>query len=152
MFLNIVPKVYVINMDRDKNRLQFINKQFERFNYKPERIRAIETKKGAYKKYEKNFVSAFGGNDPNAISCALSHLKTMKKILSDNIPFGLIIEDDVTITGYITKLPDIIKSLPEDWDVVWIGNSRSKWPRNTCSSMPDPEYDMNKLNKITKNL
>lgn len=152
MFLNAIPKVYVINMDQDKNRLAFINKQFRRYNYTPERISAIATKDGEYKKYENNFVSAFGGNNPNAISCALSHLKTMKKILSDNIPFGLIIEDDVTITGYITKLPDIIKSLPEDWDIVWIGNSRTKWPRNTCSSIPDPEYDMDKLNKITKNL
>lgn len=152
MFLNAIPKVYVINMNRDKNRLAFINKQFRRYNYIPERISAIATKDGEYKKYEKNFKQYIGGNDPNAISCALSHLKVYKKIMSDNVPFGLVIEDDITVTGYITKLPDIIKSLPKDWDVVWIGNSRSKWPRNTCSSIPDPEYDMDKVDEITPNL
>ena len=152
MFLNTVPKVYVINMDRDKNRLAFINKQFRKYNYTPERISAIATKDGEYKKYEKNFKQNIGGNDPNAISCALSHLKVYKKIMSDNVPFGLVIEDDITVTGYITKLPDIIKSLPKDWDVLWIGNCRSKWPRNACSSIPDPEYDMDKVDEITPNL
>ena len=70
-------------------------------------------------------------------------------MILDKISYALIIEDDITITEQIRKLPRIIQNLPNNWDIVWIGNSKNTYPRNTCSSVPIPQYNLKNVKKIS---
>ena len=82
----------------------------------------------------------------------LSHMSIYKKMLDENIKDAIIIEDDMKLTQLKKKLKKIYDSLPEDWDIVWIGNSRAKWPKNTYYKIPIQEYEYDNLERINNNI
>lgn len=133
-------KVYIINLEKDKNRLQNIIHQLESnhiTNY--ERIPAIYGKKLNLRNFTKHL------SYPQ-LGCFLSHVNTLYKIIKDNVDIALVLEDDVILSNYFPKLEKIIKELPKDFDICWVGNSRAKWPRNPCSTIP--EYNYNELEQV----
>ena len=136
-------KVYIINLDKDKDRLENMIRQLESYGIKNyTRIPAIYGKEIVnLKKFGKSL-------RPSEIGCYLSHIKTMQKIMEDGVEKALILEDDVVLTEWFPKINEIINTLPKNFDMCWVGNCRSKWPRNTCSIIPDPPYEYDKLEKI----
>lgn len=55
------------------------------------------------------------------IGCALSHKLIYKKIIEEDIQYALIFEDDVILNDSIFSHLDSISSLPETWDVLFLG-------------------------------
>lgn len=57
-----------------------------------------------------------------AIGCALSHHKVYKKIVDENIPITLILEDDITIDPeFNEKIDEILDKCPDDFDILFLG-------------------------------
>ena len=134
-------KIFVINLDKDRNRY------LSTYNW--QRIPAI---------YGKNLsaseLSKYGNKLSNSeIGCYLSHLQALRAIIDQDLPYAVILEDDVTLTDWFPKLDVIIRSLPNTFDICWIGNSRALWPRNTCNMIPDYDYERiydSKINNVYK--
>lgn len=135
-------RTYIINLDKDKIRLKNTINQLETYNILDyHRIQAIYGKELDLKNFPKRLTK-------EQIGCFLSHINTLYKIIIDDIDIALVLEDDVTLSEWFPKLDEIINTLPEDFDICWVGNCRSKWPRNNCNIIPDPPYEYEKLEKI----
>ena len=127
--------VYVINLDRNKDRLdnfieQYIVSDLKQVQFN--RMRAIDGKKIRIEDYvsqtalreildaetsgyrTKHYQLSRGG-----VGCYLSHQGLYKKIADQNKPYALIFEDDVDIDPMILeKTNTAMASIPEDWDIV----------------------------------
>jgi len=66
-------KIFVINLDKRKDRLEKISKMLQGYNW--ERIKAIETERGYF-------------------GCVQSHIKCLEKAIVDDLPEVIIMEDD----------------------------------------------------------
>jgi glycosyl transferase family 25 len=59
-----------------------------------------------------------------AIGCSLSHIALWEKMISDNISYMYIVEDDAKVV--LAKKDDdiiekLLQSLPDDWDIFYLG-------------------------------
>lgn len=129
--------IYIINLNRDKQRYENIIKQLKlntKINTKITRIEAVDGQQLTPKKHK-------GRLTKNQAGCYYSHMKALEQMINDNVSIAIILEDDVTLTNLFSYLPEYILALPKDLDVCWIGNSRGKWPRDPCSPYPIPSYD-----------
>ena len=103
-FKNTIDKIYVINLDKDKERLEFVNKEFERYGYNElERVPGILGKELPDKDLYMKKLDPFGNNLHAAYGIAKSHMSIYKKMLNENIKDALIIEDDIKLTPLIKK-------------------------------------------------
>ena len=135
-------KVYIINLEKDKNRLQNVINQLESnqiTNY--QRIPGIYGKELNLKNFPKNL-------SHSQIGCFLSHVQTLYQIIKDDVDMALVLEDDIVLSEWFPKLEEIINTLPKNFDICWVGNCRAKWPRNPCNIIPEPSYDYNELEQI----
>lgn len=138
-------KIYIINLEKDHDRFLNTKEQLLLNNIPESYITRIDAIYG--KKLDKNILDS-SNLTPSQIGCLSSHVKTLKQIIKDNVEYALVLEDDVVLSEWFSKLEEIISTLPKTFDICWVGNCRAKWPRNTCSIIPDPSYDYKKLEKI----
>ncbi|MBR1734202.1 MAG: glycosyltransferase family 25 protein [Alphaproteobacteria bacterium] len=126
--VNYIPKkisAYIINMDKAKDRLEFISEQVNKLNIPYERISAIDGKNLTKKQWkdivdEQSFRNFFKmAPEPGTIGCSLSHEKALRKFLESDSEFALIFEDDVKFSP--EKLQNIIPKILANeslWDIV----------------------------------
>jgi glycosyl transferase family 25 len=55
------------------------------------------------------------------IGCSLSHVNLYKKIYDENIDTCLVIEDDCNFNHNLLNFESFFKSLPHNWDLIYIG-------------------------------
>lgn len=56
-------------------------------------------------------------------SLICKHLEAYKRIVDENLDYGLILEDDVVLKDDFTdKIEDYYKQLPENWDILFVGD------------------------------
>lgn len=110
-------KVFVINLDKDTDRMAFSTAQATKYGYEIERFPAVNGKK--LSKYERKAgVKCFRfwcavGKKPllNEIGCVLSHQSIYQKMIENNIPYVCILEDDIIVLeGFKKKLYEL-----ENW-------------------------------------
>ena len=95
-------KVFVVNLDKDKERLKNIIIELKKQKLKNyEIIKAVEgdkftdTRINFLVSKNKNFLNPSNTKmSRSEIGCALSHIKIYKKILKTNLDYALILEDD----------------------------------------------------------
>lgn len=128
--------IYIIHLQRDNERYDHIVSQLQKTQQN------IIT-----------FIKAIDGSEINKQKCGyltqgqagcyLSHMKALQNIIDDNVPYAIILEDDVHLTSLFSNdVFDKIINTRINMDICWIGNSRGKWPRNPCSMYPIPSYDV----------
>lgn len=119
------PHVFLINLDRSKERLHKIKPLVEQLGFNVERIAAVDgsllpdniiKEKVNEKKYLKQM-----GEFPKrgTVGCSLSHIKAWEKFLQSNSEFAIIFEDDISFDPQ--KMKKIIEELIQNqhlWDVV----------------------------------
>jgi len=127
--------IYLINLDRNKDRLDFFIEQYMKSDLRSKqfkRISAIDGKKLAIQEFvtpkaytEITQVEKTGFRTKHyqltrgAIGCYLSHLMAYDIIANGDAEYGLIFEDDVSINpDFWLKLNKILPSIPNDWDVL----------------------------------
>jgi GR25 family glycosyltransferase involved in LPS biosynthesis len=130
---------YCINLEDNKDRWQNIQKDQKQVSFNIHRIDAVDTRKN-WEQYRneltreaavklRNTINNGVRPDhqdlsPGAIGCFLSHLKiyelVLKKHKKDDII--LILEDDNKfVNNFENKLHKIIKTAPQDWDIILLG-------------------------------
>ena len=114
-------QTFVINLDKDTDRLQFMDAQLARCNINYHRQTAILGREYAYTpaEYDESLAVEKGGHAllPGEIGCALSHALVLEKIVTEKIPYTLVLEDDVELPK---NIKDIIETMIE-------GNTTRKW-------------------------
>lgn len=110
-------RIFLINLERDKDRLFFSIEQSKKYGYKIERIPGVYGKDLSLEERNRS-VNSFRfwcavGRRPllGEIGCGLSHIKIYKKMVEENILCACILEDDIIILdGFKRKLSEI-----EEW-------------------------------------
>jgi len=132
-----IDKTIVINMKKDKERLDYIKKQCQKANIKFERFNGIDGTKLNIDELKKNKVieihknSFFNHNKQGrnslkgSIGCALTHKKIWEQIINLENKNTLIFEDDVIIPkNFLKKFNSYSKQIPNDWDIIFLGGVR----------------------------
>lgn len=94
-------KTFVINLDKDTDRLDFISKQFTDLGMEFERLPAVLGKTYDFsKEYIPELCLEKNGKLMNIgeLGCALSHKRVWEKVVFEKLDFALVCEDDIRIT------------------------------------------------------
>ncbi len=128
----MAPLIYVINLDRDAERMASIRANLEALGLPFERLPAVIGKDvpdweklvdlPAYRWRNRRDTPRAG-----EVGCYLSHLKAMETFLRTDAPWCVILEDDVEVLPACAK---VLQSLAEqdDWDLVKLFNFHAGMP------------------------
>ena len=120
---NYVDNVYLINMDKDIDRLKEVTKECDKVNIKFERfpgIKVSDLSQNILNKYVPEEIQKYGTD--SMIGCGLSHLFIWQDAIKKNYKNILVLEDDVQFTYDFNKyLTNIMKELPENYDILYLG-------------------------------
>jgi len=131
-------EIYVINMAKNKDRLDNFIKEFGESDLKDKKINVFPAVVGkeldllkyitpnAYEKILKSDITKVRQDDAEltrgAVGCYLSHLGIYKEIANSNANYALIFEDDVMINPNTLELAmEGINDVPNDWDMFLLG-------------------------------
>ena len=116
----VVDKVYVINLDRDKDRLERIHAQLSRHGINYERFPAIlGSTVGSHPAFS-SFCNSFCTDSMKG--CALSHTRIWKEMIEKNYSAVLILEDDAILADdFDERLKAAWPQVPQDADVLFLG-------------------------------
>lgn len=135
-----IDNIWVINLDKDSERLEHVKKQenllpkpIKRWKaaYGKEEDRVEITKEGVSTMLSKSCIFAENEksskvlNSPGEIGCWLSHKRLLTYLAKMNYPENtghLICEDDIIVdTDFKNKWATISKNIPSDWEFVYFG-------------------------------
>ena len=143
-------KSYVINLDRDKDRLAKVEQEFAAAGMAFERVPAIN---GADlpDRIAPYFLDADGNYAPHLtageIGCYASHLSVWHRVLLEEDRCALICEDDVRLVPQFREVIDlIIAKAPPGWDLIRLSSptERAKYRFAEVS----PYYSIVRYTKI----
>lgn len=125
--------IWVINLKRDVARRDFMVEQLERLGLAYELIEAVDgstltdedldfySPKKARKKFGRELT-------PGELGCSLSHIRLWEKMVKENIPEVLILEDDLLIGKMLLAILENREKLPNDWQHINFVNSTAVKP------------------------
>eukprot|EP00930_Biecheleria_cincta_P049748 TRINITY_DN34948_c0_g1_i1.p1 TRINITY_DN34948_c0_g1~~TRINITY_DN34948_c0_g1_i1.p1 ORF type:complete len:428 (-),score=72.35 TRINITY_DN34948_c0_g1_i1:114-1397(-) len=117
------PRVLVVNLDKSVDRWEKCTEEFAKQNVEAERFPAVLGK--ALSEEERNENVTFGARyfcTAGMIGCFMSHLGIWKKVVKEDIPYVVVLEDDVVLyPDFTEKLKTLLEELPEGWDVCLLG-------------------------------
>lgn len=136
--------IWIINLDKDKDRLNKFKKNLELNNNNNINLirhsailgKNVNKNDALYKKFiSPDFKAATSRTDvfnkEATIGCVLSHVLLYNKLYdkyknNTSNEYFIICEDDAVISkNFSKKLNIIFKELPKDWDFVYLGGNRS---------------------------
>ena len=140
----IVDRVFVINMDKDVEKMRKASKELRKYNIKYERSLGIDVNKLSKNELQNNVTTTCKYLCPkSAIGCGLAHMNVWTKIVNENIDSALILEDDIDlVSNFNTKLTKVWKQVPRDWEMVLLGCSE-----NSCGDSENNTY-ISKIHKV----
>jgi GR25 family glycosyltransferase involved in LPS biosynthesis len=127
--------VYLINLDRNPERLNHFASQWKNSDMKTKeinRVPAVDGNNITISTYvsqrafsEMNVITNAGYRTKHyqltkgAVGCYLSHLKTYKFIAEGDKSYALILEDDIIIPkNFHKQIKGIVKNIPNKWDIL----------------------------------
>jgi GR25 family glycosyltransferase involved in LPS biosynthesis len=112
-------EIYVINLDKDADRLEKMKKRLEPNEFK--RIKGIYGNEYDFSNDDAVYFTCKYFCPKSVIGCALSHRLALKTFLeTSEKEYLLLLEDDAEpmTNDYIEKTEEGIKNAPDNWDVV----------------------------------
>ena len=118
-----VDNVYLINMDKDTERLEKVTKECKKFNINFERFSGVNPLKLSKRELNKYVTRTCQNICPNGIiGCGISHMKIYEDALKNNYKNILVLEDDVYFDEKLyEELNKAMTELPEDYDILYLG-------------------------------
>lgn len=116
----ITYKFYYINLDKSKDRRDFMEKQFDKLNISITRISAIYGKdlpKNVLKKEKgkHQILAHFPYPNDGEIGICLTHFKLWKFLAKQPEDFSIVLEDDALIkNNFIEDLPELLQLITKD--------------------------------------
>lgn len=133
-------KVFLINLDVDKERLAVADAQLQRLGVEYERIPAVYGK--ALSEAERRVAvnrfrwwCAIGRPILSGeIGCALSHYHIYRRLIDESIPYACILEDDVVLEREFKDQLAFVESRlsPKDPDVILLSNHTKEYCTTQC--------------------
>lgn len=117
-------KILVINLNESTERLERLKTAFEFIGLDFERIPAVDGRKLSetqiLKHYspELNRKKYFVPLSKPEIGLYMSHLRACSKIISEDLDFGIILEDDIVLKDGFQIVPQVLSSLNNNWNYV----------------------------------
>ena len=113
--------IWIINLKRDVARRDFMVEQLERLGLAYELIEAVDGSTLTdedYKLYspELSQSTIYRPLTPNEIGCALSHIRLWERMIHEDIPEVLILEDDALVAEAMIGVLANRDKLPEGWE------------------------------------
>lgn len=99
--------VFLINLDRQPGRLRFMQQQFSVLGIAPIRITATNGRDPDER--ARSCAAPYAQLSPGEIGCFESHRRLWQRMVDENIPAALVVEDDVILASDFAELdfPDI---------------------------------------------
>lgn len=120
---NYVDNIYLINMDKDVDRLEKVTKECNIVNIKFERFPGVKISnlsQNILDKYIPKETQKYGTN--GMIGCGLSHLFIWQDAVKKNYKNILVLEDDVYFTDEFNEyLKNVMEEVPNDYDILYLG-------------------------------
>ena len=107
-------KVFVINLDKNYDRMSFMDSQLKELGIGYERVPAVYGKTMSQEEVERDFSrtrSLWAQRrrlSLSEIGCSLSHVKIYSAMIQKNIPVAFVLEDDVVLDS---RLQDVISEI-----------------------------------------
>ena len=116
--------LYVINLERSKDRLTTISKQMKKANIPFIRWNAVDgSKLNLNDLIQKNILNEKNNMMVGAIGCSMSHISLWKEAIKHKKNI-LVFEDDIKIPiDFSKKLTLYVNQLPPKWDILYLGAS-----------------------------
>lgn len=123
-------KIYIITIDRNKNRQQYIKHEFKTLDfsffkgYDGQKLNIDQLEKENIYDKEAFIEKRWNHTEPslNKVGCALSHLSVCKDIVNSNHNNALILEDDIEVVeNNLNILKDSLQELPKNWELFYLG-------------------------------
>ena len=109
--------VYLINLDRRKDRLETMKKQLHQVAWT--RMTAIDGQRLVLSEEDKRWMKA--GLYPlgvNEMACLKSHRKTLQRVLEEQAPYACVLEDDVVLGERFAEYIENDTWIPEDTSLI----------------------------------
>ena len=141
-------KSYVINLDKDTDRLQFFSDNFKRLNVEFERISAVNGR-NFYEQDYQDFMKLRPRNNKTwlrgQMGCFLSHFSAWQLIANGTEDFCAVFEDDVHISDDLQYLLKDTSWVPSNADIIRLETSTN---RIRLSTTPVLEYNNRSAYKV----
>lgn len=120
-FINeVVDKVYVINLDKDRERMESIGNQLKGLGIEYTRFSAIKGANVRRSKYLSDFCETFCTDGMKG--CAISHRLIWDDVVANNYKRVLILEDDAVLSSnFNEEFERGWKQVPKDFDLFYLG-------------------------------
>ena len=124
-------RVFYINRDVDVRRRERIELALSEIGLSAERVSGIE----GYELPDKLRDYYDFSMPPGETGCSASHLTAASKILDQNLPWAVVLEDDARPTmAFQETVNEAVSSAPLDWDIIRLVRA-SKWATHTVARM-----------------
>lgn len=119
-------QTFVINLERDGRRREWMHRQIEAAQLSAEFIKAVEGAKPPARFWP--LLPPAGLLTAAEIGCYCSHLDIYHRIIDSNIEYALILEDDLEISGNFGAHLDDFQIYEMTWDIVKLsGNVKGRF-------------------------
>jgi glycosyl transferase family 25 len=120
---NYVDNVYLINMDKDTDRLEKVTKECDIVNIKFERFSGLKVSDLSQNILDKYIPKETQKYDTNSmIESGLNHLFVWQNAIQKQYKNILVLEDDIYFTDDFNEyFKNVMAELPEDYDILYLG-------------------------------
>jgi glycosyl transferase family 25 len=124
--MNKIDKIFIINLDKDVERLNSSYKQLNNYNITNyERYQAVNGAESNI--YELDTYTTKIGKliaSKSMIGCGISHINIWKRIIKEGINKCLILEDDfILVDNFLNKFNNIVKKSPAEYDILFLSSN-----------------------------
>ena len=116
-------KIFVINLDRDVSRWCAMHMQLEKLGLPYGRFSAVDDREISDELLRRHYSAELNRRkyyvdlSRSEIACYISHLKVCEKILSENLDYAIILEDDIVLKDSFALLPNALDSIA-NWNYI----------------------------------
>lgn len=148
-------QTFVISLKDSKDRQKSILDQCKRLGIEPVFISAVYgrnlTGSEVYQYSNQKKAKQLFGRELllGEIGCALSHKRIYQKIIDENIPYAVILEDDVVIKEGFNEAVKLILALDIIWDLILLGHNKGFKKGKEIGSIKSFWSDIELDNKFT---
>ena len=152
MAKSINNEVYVVSLKDSVDRRKSIITQCEKLGIKPIFIDVIYGKdltKSEISQYcNQNKAKQLFGRELllGEVGCALSHKKIYQKMIDDNIPYAVILEDDAVVKEGFNEVVSLVYKNNLSWHIILLGHYRG-FEHNQETNSIDSIWSRHSLNK-----
>jgi GR25 family glycosyltransferase involved in LPS biosynthesis len=120
--------IWLINLERSKDRLEFQEAQFKNHGLQFTRVDAVDGRKDISEHIKGIKLSPQWNTMSNGQrGCGLSHVSILKKMVAENIPAVFVMEDDVVLCeNFADEFEKYFQDDDLKYDIIYVGNQHDK--------------------------